>query len=126
MQHLLQVGGRIVFIAGGLKIPKAGRKMPGVKKKRLRIYHAHIQLGIVAQGLLQALAVLEPVAVWRNYGSWLRTVWVGVPPSERAVALALRNTLPQFLADTDKTAFLAKFVRKRIDLGRAEVLKLAS
>ena len=31
-RHLLQVGGRNVLIADGLKIPKAGRKMPGVKK----------------------------------------------------------------------------------------------
>ena len=95
-------------------------------RRKLRAYHAHIQLGIVAQGLLQTLAVLDPVAVWRKYGSWLRTIRIGVAPSERVVALALRNTLPQFLADTDKTAILAKFIRKRIDLGRAEGLKLAS
>ena len=95
-------------------------------RRKLRAYHAHIQLGIVAQGLLQALAVLEPAAVWRHYGSWLRTLRIGVPPSERVVALALRNVLPQFLADTAKTAILAKFIRQRIDFGRAEGLKLAS
>lgn len=95
-------------------------------RRKLRAYHAHIQLGIVAQGLLQVLAVLEPVPVWRGYGSWLRTFRTGVPPSERVVALALRNALPQFLADSVKTAILAKFIRKRIDLGRAEGLKLAS
>jgi hypothetical protein len=95
-------------------------------RRKLRAYHAHIQLGIVAQGLLQTLAVLEPVAVWRHYGSWLRTIRAGVAPSERVVALAMRNTLPQFLADTAKTAILAKFIRKRIDLARAEGLKLAS
>ena len=95
-------------------------------RRKLRAYHAHIQLGIVAQGLLQALSVLEPVAVWRQYGSWLRTIRSGVAPSERVVTLALRNALPQFLADTDKTAILAKFIRKRIDLGRTEGLKLAS
>ena len=83
-------------------------------------------IGIVAQGLLQTLAVLEPVAVWRHYGSWLRTIRAGVAPSERVVALAMRNTLPQFLADTAKNAILAKFIRKRIDLARAEGLKLAS
>jgi len=95
-------------------------------RRKLRAYHAHIQLGIVAQGLLQILAVLEPVAVWRGYGSWLRTLRIGVPPSERVVALALRNALPQFLADSAKTAILPQFIRKRIDLGRAEGLKLAS
>ena len=86
---------------------------------------------------LAPLTILEPVAarlrrvrrgrqVWRGYGSWLRTLRIGVPPSERVVALALRNALPQFLADSAKTAILAKFIRARIDLGRAEGLKLAS
>ena len=47
----------------------------------------------MAQGLLQSLAVLEPNAVWGGYGSWMRTRRPGVPPSERVVGLALRNTL---------------------------------
>lgn len=95
-------------------------------RRKLRAYHAHIQLGIIAQGLLQALSTLEPVAVWRGYGSWLRTLRAGVPPSERVVALALRNALPEFLADSAKTSILAKFIRKRIDLSRAEGMHLAS
>jgi len=94
--------------------------------RKLRAYHAHIQLGIIAQGLLQAVAILEPAAVWRGYGSWLRTRRAGVPPSERIVALALRNVLPQFLADTAKSSILAKFIRRRIDLSRAEGMSLAS
>ena len=40
------------------------------------------------------------VALHGGHGSWLRTLRVGVPPSERVVALALRNALPQFLADS--------------------------
>lgn len=95
-------------------------------RRKLRAYHAHIQIGIVAQGLLQALAVLEPIAVWRGYGSWMRTLRAGVPPSERIVALALRNALPEFLADSSKRSILAKFIRKRIDLSRAEGKRLAS
>lgn len=95
-------------------------------RRKMRAYHAHIQLGIIAQGLLQTLAVLKPVAVWRHFGSWLRTVRDGVAPSERVVALAMRNTLPQFLADTARNAILAKFIRERIDPGRAEGLRLVS
>lgn len=95
-------------------------------RRKLRAYHAHIQLGIIAQGLLQIVAILEPAAVWRGYGSWLRTRRPGVPPSERIVALALRNALPQFLADSAKTSILAKFIRHRIDLSRAEGTNLAS
>ena len=95
-------------------------------RRKLRAYHAHIQLGIIAQGLLQMLAILEPATVWRNYGSWMRTRRAGVAPSERVVSLALRNTLPEFLADTTKTSILAKFIRLRIDLSRIEGINLAS
>ena len=48
-------------------------------------------------------AMMAPRAVWGLFGSWLRTVRVGVPPSERVVALSLRNALPQFLADAAET-----------------------
>ena len=80
----------------------------------------------MAQGLLQALAVLEPAAVWRGFGSWIRTFRPGVPPSERIVALALRNALPEFLVDAAKESILAKFIRERIDVGRAEGMTLVS
>jgi len=95
-------------------------------RRKLRACHLHIQAGIVAQGLLQCVAVLHPRAVWRAFGSWLRTVRPGVPPSERVVALSLRNTLPQFLADAPETHSLAQFIRSRVDPGRAEGLRLAS
>lgn len=97
----------------------------GVRRK-LRAYHCHLQLDVIAQGLLQSLAVLAPRAVWGLFGSWLRTVRPGLPPSERVVALALRNALPQFLADAAETNILAKFIRKRIDPARVEGLRLAS
>jgi len=95
-------------------------------RRKLRAYHLHIQAGVVAQGLLQIVAVLCPSAVWRAFGSWLRTVRPGVPPSERVAALALRNALPEFLADAPEGHILAKFIRRRIDPGRAEGLRLAS
>ena len=85
-----------------------------------------VLLGVVAQGLLQSLAVLDPNAVWGGYGSWMRTRRPGVPPSERVVGLALRNALPEFLAGAARESILAKFIRERIDLGRAEGATLAS
>jgi len=95
-------------------------------RRKLRAYHCHIQLGVIAQGLLQAVAVLDAPFVWCYFGSWLRTVRTTVPPSERVVALALRNALPEFLADSLQTHILAKFIRLRLDLSRAEGLRLAS
>jgi hypothetical protein len=95
-------------------------------RRKLRAYHCHIQLGVIAQGLLQAVAILDAPSVWRGFGSWLRTVRAAVPPSERVAALALRNALPEFLADSPVDHILAKFIRQRLDLSRAEGLRLAS
>jgi hypothetical protein len=44
----------------------------------------------------------------------------------QVVALALRNTLPEFLATAVKTAILVKFIRDRLDLSRTEGTSLAA
>ena len=95
-------------------------------RRKIGAYHAHIQLGLIAQGLLQTLALLRTAAVWKRFGSWLRTVRPGILPSELVVALALRHSLPAFLADSPADHPLAKFIRQRIDLGRTEGLRLAA
>jgi len=43
-------------------------------RRKLDAYHRHIQVGLVAQGLLQCLAASHPALIWRHFGSWLRTV----------------------------------------------------
>ncbi len=94
--------------------------------RKLAAYHRHIQLGLIAQGLLQILAATHPKSVWRSFGSWIRTVRPGLAPSELVTAIALRNTLPLFLAVAVKTPILAKFIRDRIDLSRSEGLRLVA
>jgi hypothetical protein len=69
----------------------------GVRRK-LRAYHIHVQLGVIAQGLLQHLAINHTAEVWHCFRSWLRTMNPAMPPSELIVANALRSTLPVFLA----------------------------
>jgi len=95
-------------------------------RRKIGAYHAHIQLGLIAQGLLQTLALLCTATVWRRFGSWLRTVRPGILPSELVVALALRHSLPLFLADSPEDHPLVKFIRQRIDLGRTEGIRLAA
>jgi hypothetical protein len=80
----------------------------------------HIQLGLLAQGLLQILSATKPKLAWRFFGSWLRTVRPGLASSEQAVAVALSNTIPEFLATAAKTSILLKFIRDRLNLSRAE------
>ncbi len=95
-------------------------------RRKIAAYHRHIQLGLIAQGLLQILSAKAPRHVWRSLGSWVRTIRPGLAPSEQIVAIALRNTLPEFLATAAKTSILVKFIRDRIDLSRSEGTSLAA
>lgn len=95
-------------------------------RRKMRAYSCHIQTGVIAQGLLQMLSVLYSQMVWRCFGSWIRTIRPGIPPSEQVVGMALRHSLPEFLAAGDKTSALAKFINDRLDLDRAEGLRLAA
>jgi hypothetical protein len=95
-------------------------------RRKLQAYHVFIQLGFIAQGLLQTLALRYTPAVWRRFGSWIRTIRPGRLPSEFVVLLALRHSLPAFLADTPRAHPLVKFLRTRIDLSRSEGLCLAA
>ena len=95
-------------------------------RRKIAAYHRHIQLGLIAQGLLQILAAIKPKSVWQSFGSWIRTVRPGLAPSEQVVGIALRNTFPEFLATAAKTVILVKFLRDRLDLSRTEGTSLAA
>ncbi|MBI5091682.1 MAG: hypothetical protein HZB26_04465, partial [Candidatus Hydrogenedentes bacterium] len=85
-------------------------------RRELAAYRRFIQLGLIAQGIMLALATTVPNLVWESFGSWLRTNRTGIFPSEAVVAIALRNTLPHFLADNSPDPTLAKFIQQRLDL----------
>jgi hypothetical protein len=95
-------------------------------RRKLGAYHCFLQMGVIAQGLLQMLAILYPNTVWRRFGSWLRTIRPGVAPSEHVVALALRESLPEFIAGFRETNPLAKIISENLDVDRAEGFRLAS
>ena len=95
-------------------------------RRKLGAYHCFFQMSVIAQGLLQMLAILYPDTVWRRFGSWLRTIRPGVAPSEQVVALALRESLPEFIASFKKTNPLAKIISENLDIDRAEGFRLAS
>ena len=77
-------------------------------KRKIHAYHVFMQAGVVAQGLLQYLSVVFPHLVWNSFGSWLRTIQPGIPPSELVVASALRNRLPGFSLEFRRNPFLGK------------------
>ena len=95
-------------------------------RRKISAYHRHIQLGLIAQGLLQILSATIPKSVWRCYGSWIRTIRPGLAPSEQVTAIALGNALPGFLAGSVKASILVKFLRHRIDLSRSEGTRLVA
>jgi hypothetical protein len=95
-------------------------------RRKMAAYHRHIQLGLIAQGLLQILAATTPRLVWRYFGSWIRTIRPGLAPSEPVVAIALRHALPEFLATGAQSSILVKFIRDRLDLSRIEGTSLAA
>jgi hypothetical protein len=93
-------------------------------RRKLDAYHRHIQVGIIAQGLLQYLSSRFSEMVWKNFGSWIRTIRPGIPPSEMVTAQALRTSLPQFLVGNQEESPFTKFLIERIDLDRAEGLRM--
>ena len=94
-------------------------------KRKINAYHLFIHAGVVAQGLLQYLSATFPAQVWSSFGSWLRTIRPGIPPSELVVVTALRHTMPAFLVPWGKSNPLAKFIVERQDPDRMEMFRLA-
>lgn len=94
-------------------------------KRKINAYHLFIHAGVVAQGLLQYLSATFPAQVWNSFGSWLRTIRPGIPPSELVVVTALRHTMPAFLVPWGKSNPLAKFIVERQDPDRMEMFRLA-
>lgn len=87
-------------------------------RRKLAAYHRHVQLGCVAQGLLQHLAINFRVEVWEAFRGWLQTMRPDRPPSEHTVAEALRTSLPDFLVLTPQAHPLKKILGKYGDSSR--------
>jgi hypothetical protein len=94
--------------------------------EKIHAYHLFVHVGIVAQGLLQYLSITYSDLIWHSFGSWIRTIRPGIPPSEMVVAMALRQAFPHFLLNGTSQSILAKFIVDRVDTDRAEGLRLVS
>lgn len=110
--------------SGNQFLHKKSEKYRKQVKRKLNTYHRYIQLCIIAHGLMQYLACTKPAVVWKKFGSWIRIVRPGIPPSEYVVATALKNNLPEFLVDCALDENLKKFLAKKIDASRLEGFRL--
>ncbi len=69
-------------------------------RRKMAAFHTHVQLGCIAQGLLQHLSLNYTAEVWRCFRSWLRTMNPALPPSELVAANALRAAIPGFFSSS--------------------------
>jgi hypothetical protein len=95
-------------------------------KRKMDAYHRYVQLGCIAQGLLQHLAINFRQTVWTQFKSWLRTMKTDLVPSEMVVSLALKSSFPHFLLDTTTEPELKKFILDRADSDRITGLDMAA
>src|SRR5207247_7831883 len=86
--------------------------------RKLAAYERHIQLGLIAQGLLQYLAVSFRRLTWFNFHSYIRTACAQKSPSEWVVSHALRHTWVDFLCGSSQAAILKKFLAPKISTKR--------
>src|SRR5215471_19347235 len=89
-----------------------------------RFIKAFVQAGVLAQGLLQCLAVVAP----QPRLGFVRVVAANHSSRHPALRMAnaLRQTLPEFLMATAKTDPLTKFIAERQDTENMRNFRLAS
>jgi hypothetical protein len=65
-------------------------------RRKMAAFHVHVQLGCIAQGLLQHLSINYTAEDWLCFRSWLRTMNPALPPSELVAANALSAAIQDF------------------------------
>ncbi len=95
-------------------------------QRKMHAYHVFVQTGMIAQGMLQYLAMTCDGLVWKHFGTWIRTIRPDVLPSEMIVSAALKNTLPGFLHHGGKGSAFRKFILDKIDFTRSEGSRFAA
>ena len=95
-------------------------------QRKMNAYHRYVQLGCIAQGLLQHLAINYRNLVWTKFRSWLRTMNTNMIPSEMVVASALRSSFPEFLLDRTSEPELKKFLLDRAECDKIPGFRLAA
>lgn len=92
--------------------------------RKMDAYHLHLQLGAIAQGILNYIAVSAPTLVWAAFRSWIRTIRPGIPPSEAVTNMALRNTFHEFLFGIHQASIFTKFIVDKLDPYQSKALQL--
>jgi hypothetical protein len=92
--------------------------------KKLQTYQLHIQMGLIAQGLMMCLAIIQTNSVWENFKGWMRTMRPGTPPSEMIVGNALREGIPEFFNSSFCEEKFKKFLLPKLKMETSNVHRM--
>jgi len=95
-------------------------------KRKMEAYHRFIQMGCIAQGLLQYLSLVYGKEVWSQFRSWLRTMKTDNPPSELVVSYALRSSLFEFLVNSPQDHNLKKIITENMTIQQMKEYQMAA
>jgi hypothetical protein len=105
------------------------------KDVRLKMFEKHgafelfVACGLIAQGLLQYLAVAFPAEIRALPGKWYRSQLATMSPTEEIVQDALRHALPQLRQSDHGMENYAKFLASKLSRGiciEEEFIKLTA
>lgn len=91
--------------------------------RKLTAFQRHVQLGCIAQGLLQHLALNFSDLVWSNFKSWFRTINTAEPPSELVTVYALRFTRQEYFSSRRIDPKLREILNKYRNPATASALR---
>lgn len=100
--------------SGDLDISSETDKYKKKMLAKIETYHRYIQMGIIAQGLLQYISSIFSKTIWRKASTYIRTRRDGKTASEAVTRDYMREIFPEFLADNGKNNKLTEFIRQRM------------
>lgn len=95
-------------------------------KRKLEAFHRYVQVGCIAQGLLQYVSLMYGNEVWSQFRSWMRTMKTEHPPSEWVVASALRSGLLDFLMNSPQNHEFKKILAENITIHQMKEYQMAA
>lgn len=112
--------------SGNQVISGETEKYKGKIMSKVDTYHRHIQMGIIAQGLLQYLSSIFSEKIRSDMTTYIRTKKKGNAASEAVVRDYMREVFPEFLVTSGKYGKLTEFIRRRLQPKRWRFMRLAS
>ncbi len=113
-------------ISGNQYLHRTADNCRRLVRRKTDACHRYVQPGCIAQGLLQYMSLSFRVLIWKNFGSWMRTMKLDQVPSGAVVVQAMRNCLPEFLTDNTRKHELKKFIMDNVDPDRCPALLMAA